>query len=153
MHDALVGDGAVLGQIGRLLRDAVLGQISGRRADEAPDRSYLQRRHPGGREVGDTHRHVESFLHQVHDPVNEQGGGAHPGMAAEEVEQSRGDVHTSEQHRGGDRQLPMRLTVRARRRLLRLVDLGQDAAAILEVAVAGLGQAHAATAARKASHG
>lgn len=65
-------------------------------------------------------------------------------MLVQVLHHQRGDEQLAEQHRRGDAQLAARGGVAAGGGFLRLLQLGEDAPAVFHVALAGLGDVHAA---------
>jgi hypothetical protein len=80
----------------------------------------------------------------VHDPVDEQAGERDLRIAVQQVEQDRGHHHAAEQDRGGDRHRAARRRVDPGGVVVDLLDLGEDAPAVGEIALAGVGHLHRA---------
>nr|GEU28643.1 serine racemase [Tanacetum cinerariifolium] len=143
-RDAVGGNDGMAQQVGRLLRHAVPGQVGGRRAQHAPHLAHPQCLEAGVGQVADAHGHVDAFVHQVDHAVEEIRRDVHLGIGVEEPHDARHDERFAEQHRRRHRQVTLGPGIDPGRSLVGFGNAGQNAAAVVQVAPARLGQPHVA---------
>ncbi|MNY21675.1 hypothetical protein D3C86_1552380 [compost metagenome] len=113
------------------------------------DRHRLER---GGGQVANADADVDALVHEIDDAVDKQAVDVHLRVAPQVLDHDRRDETAPEQHRRRDRQLPARRQVCARGGQFGLVDLGQDAPAVLVVGGAGVRGTHQPRGAREQPH-
>ena len=122
----------------------MLLQVSRRAADHSSHLAHQHRVLAAVRQIADTYRNINALLDHAHHPVDQQGIDADLGILLKETDHHRRDVQVAKQHRRGDRQLPTRLRVTARRRRFSFLNVRQNPTAVFQVSLPGLRQVHIA---------
>ena len=139
-------------QVRRGSRRAVATQVVRARAIHAARRADRHGDERGVAQPPDAHRHVDRFLQQVDDPVEEQKVDLHRRMPGEELVGRGRYVEAAEQDRRRDAQPALRRDSAGRERRFRLFHAGQQPLAALEVFAALVGERKAARGAVEQAH-
>ncbi|MNV42919.1 hypothetical protein D3C71_1346190 [compost metagenome] len=100
----------------------------------------------------DADGHVHAFIKQMHQPVDEQRAHLHTRLGLQEALHDGRHVLDAEHLRCGDGQQPLGLGLCTAGCLLGLVQVVQDGAAVLQKALARLGQPHQTCTALEQQH-
>ena len=108
-------------------------------ADDLPHLTDPYRALAGIGQMSDADGHVDAFINQVHDPINEKGADRDVRILAKKFGQNGQQKLLSEQHRCRHMQHTGRTRIGPRRRSLGFFHIGQYLAAIFKIAVPGFG--------------
>ncbi|OAP34962.1 hypothetical protein ATB98_01550 [Sinorhizobium saheli] len=136
-EQAVASDHAVTLKVLRPLRLAKTGEIIRRAAEHLPDRTDAAGNQTRGGKRRDADRDIQPFFNKIGHAVDEHGPHLHRRVEIEEIENDGKHMNAPEQCRRRHREQPRRLREAARRIGFRLGDLGEDAPAIGEIALAG----------------
>ena len=125
-----------------MLGHPVLREIGWRPAHHPPHCAHADRAEARIRQVADTDADIDPFVHHVRDPVHKQRADIHLGVQVAILGEDRGDVLLPEQRRCGNRENAARLGIGAGGSGLGLGHIGEDPAAVVEIARARFGQLH-----------
>ena len=139
-----VGEAHVRREIFRDLRLAVTPQIRRRRATDEPCRADLAADQVLAADIADPHRDVESLLDEIGGAVRQLDIEAHLRVAHDEFGDRRSEMARAERDRGGEPQRAARRDGAGVRRLLGLLQVGQELHAALVKRATAFGQGQAA---------
>ena len=122
-------DGVMPGELARMSRHAVSGEISRARADDAADGAEPHCDQARIRQLPDAEREIDVLVDEIDHPVDQHHLHVDFTVGLQEFGHHGDDVQTAEHDRRGEDQLAPRRTVFARRRALGLGDVIEDAPA------------------------